>query len=990
MQRARSLCNASTTDPQSFKIPSRYRFTKLLGNGSYGVVAAFFDSGRGRDVAVKRVRRVFDNFLVLRRTLREIRLMRHFKHPNVLRLYKALPIESDGGDVYLSMELMDCDLDSLIHTRQVSFSDGQVRSFVAQILLGLMHLHAGHVVHRDLKPANIFVRLSRNHVKIGDLGLSRGIAVDDATGEATHPSDEMLTEYVVTRWYRSPEVLLARSKYGPPVDVWSVGCILYEMVVRKALFPGKNSYDQLRRILAVLGNPDETQSSWVPIESMPLLQRCSQPESGSEKSSSHRVGWSSCSLPDNVLGNELLRGMCFFDPNKRLTIRECLESQYLAGITTQQDFDLATRIAPADVAYDRLFDGIGRSGESAALVQLGRMLRKEVSSEHDDVTPDVSPVRTSKSGQLQRQASVSSARSAGEKQSSTSSQREHSANGRALPFQGMLSLDFLLGHRGSNASASTAASTAANTARTDVADSKSARRDSGDSDRRSASIPRSEGEPQKPKTRLSARHTVADDSIKRDSVDSDNRSTSSRAGTFAAPVRRPDIRLDKIGKSAWSDPLPIRPGEGDQEQSAELTTDVSGPPSPLAATTSEEMPPPTTSAVRRQPSARSVVNDSSTPQMRRRGASSRGPSTRAPVTRASLNSVESSTSFQSQASTAYRQPSRARTPPRTRAPVRQSTPPRSERAGPAAAAALSMHVSQPMIPEPLQDRMPSERGHHRTTGSSKSLHACTSADPSPATTRTPGSNGSVQSSHAPDSIGSVQGSFNDSLHRERSAQSRDNNTRSALSEKDTSRVFSLLDEMLRTTQTPSTRPSSLRRTAPASGATSTSRGAGQRLSAKSSAHALDPSAGRSHSARRLATTATSSARRLASSGGGGGAGGGGGGAADAQQGDELDFAICEPKMDAGQAELTPRRSGTNSHTMASAPTPPWLERHERTPRGSLKYGGLDVSPVRTTPRGSRSKTGDATQQWRSLTGGSGVRSARGTPPRSNAGLGFAF
>merc|ERR1719486_1264677 len=118
MQRARSLCNTASADAASFKIPARYKFTKLLGSGSYGVVASFYDGGRGRDVAIKRVKRVFDNFLVLRRTLREIRLMSHFRHPNLMRLHKVLPLEANGGDLYMSIELMDCDLDTLLHTKR--------------------------------------------------------------------------------------------------------------------------------------------------------------------------------------------------------------------------------------------------------------------------------------------------------------------------------------------------------------------------------------------------------------------------------------------------------------------------------------------------------------------------------------------------------------------------------------------------------------------------------------------------------------------------------------------------------------------------------------------------------------------------------------------------------------------------------------------------------------------------------------------------------
>eukprot|EP00927_Polykrikos_kofoidii_P012964 TRINITY_DN15648_c0_g1_i1.p1 TRINITY_DN15648_c0_g1~~TRINITY_DN15648_c0_g1_i1.p1 ORF type:complete len:1122 (+),score=131.14 TRINITY_DN15648_c0_g1_i1:99-3464(+) len=409
MQRARSLCTAGTADASSFRVPPRYRFSKLLGSGSYGVVAAFFDSGRSRGVAIKRVRKVFDNFLVLRRTLREIRLMRHCRHPNVLRLYKVLPLEGTCGDLYLSLELMDCDLDSLIHSRQAVLSDHQVRYFTSQMLLGLSHLHGAHVIHRDLKPANIFVRLSQGQVKIGDLGLSRGIDVDDVSGEAMHPSGELLTEYVVTRWYRAPEVLLARSKYGPPVDVWSVGCILYEMWVQKALFPGKNSYDQLRRVVQVIGIPSDADAAWVPPESQALLQRCCQPSSSESAGKSgdptgvetvtRQTEWAvlTTSAVINATGADLLRRMCGFDPNKRSTVDQALQHQYLAGLTTLQDREVARSVERADVAYDRMFDGIGRAGETAALLQLGRMLRKEIASDRpSDLTPDHSPGRSPK------------------------------------------------------------------------------------------------------------------------------------------------------------------------------------------------------------------------------------------------------------------------------------------------------------------------------------------------------------------------------------------------------------------------------------------------------------------------------------------------------------------------------------------------------------------------------------------------------------------
>lgn len=369
MHRARSARSVLAVDSSSFQLPSRYQFQKLLGSGSYGVVASFRDATEGRDVAVKRVRRVFDNFLMLRRTLREIKLMRHFRHPNLLQLHDVLLVEA-GGELYISMELMDCDLDRLVRGRGVALEENQCRDFCSKVFLGLLHLHCGHVIHRDLKPANIFIRLKTKEVKIGDLGLSRGIAVDGETGEAIHPLEEQLTEYVVTRWYRAPEVLLARSKYGPKVDVWSVGCILYEMWTAKALFPGKNSLDQLTKVMGIMGLPSEQDQWWVPEESKPMLLRCSQRPA---KGLSRMQG-----IPGGH-GVDLLARLLAFDPSRRLSVEAALHHPYLESFASGQ-VDRAKEVTPADVSYDTQYDGLSKGGEATASAKLSRMLHQEAAS----------------------------------------------------------------------------------------------------------------------------------------------------------------------------------------------------------------------------------------------------------------------------------------------------------------------------------------------------------------------------------------------------------------------------------------------------------------------------------------------------------------------------------------------------------------------------------------------------------------------------------
>eukprot|EP00439_Symbiodinium_sp_Y106_P032938 s3268_g3.t4 len=370
MLRTRSARSVLGSEPTSFQLPPRYQFQKLLGSGSYGVVASFRDVTRGKEVAVKRVRRVFDNFLMLRRTLREIKLMRHFCHPNLLQLHDVLLVES-GGELYISMELMDCDLDRLVRGRGAPLEESVAKRFCAQILLGLLHLHLGHVIHRDLKPANIFVRLKELEVKIGDLGLSRGIAVD-FSGEALHPLEEHLTEYVVTRWYRAPEVLLARSKYGPKVDVWSVGCILYEMWTAKALFPGKNSVDQLTKVMGVLGTPTEQDQWWVPKESRSLLSRALAP-------TTRPRGLGPAKMPGipAETGEDFLHKLLCFDPSRRLSVETALQHPYLGGCTQEAELNRVKVVEPPDVSYDQQFDGLSKGGEASALSRLTQMLRKE-------------------------------------------------------------------------------------------------------------------------------------------------------------------------------------------------------------------------------------------------------------------------------------------------------------------------------------------------------------------------------------------------------------------------------------------------------------------------------------------------------------------------------------------------------------------------------------------------------------------------------------
>eukprot|EP00451_Oxyrrhis_marina_P002697 CAMPEP_0204272764 /NCGR_PEP_ID=MMETSP0468-20130131/22267_1 /ASSEMBLY_ACC=CAM_ASM_000383 /TAXON_ID=2969 /ORGANISM="Oxyrrhis marina" /LENGTH=604 /DNA_ID=CAMNT_0051248645 /DNA_START=38 /DNA_END=1853 /DNA_ORIENTATION=+ len=226
-----------------FRVPHQWTFIRRLGAGSYGTVASFCDN-HDRKFAVKRVGSAFQDALEAQRTLREVKLLRRLKHVNILGLLDVLP--QTHSDVYLITELMDFDLHQLIYKGKQQLSDMQHESIIYQLMRGVLALDTAQVLHRDIKPSNIFLN-SQGVLKIGDLGLARGGMGDIGSN---------MTEYVVTRQYRCPELLLGTGTYTSAVDVWSCGVVIAELLIRQSPFPGRNSMDQISQIFNTLGKPD--------------------------------------------------------------------------------------------------------------------------------------------------------------------------------------------------------------------------------------------------------------------------------------------------------------------------------------------------------------------------------------------------------------------------------------------------------------------------------------------------------------------------------------------------------------------------------------------------------------------------------------------------------------------------------------------------------------------------------------------------------------
>ncbi|KAL1569110.1 Mitogen-activated protein kinase 2 [Salvia divinorum] len=295
-----------------FQVSPKYAHPlRPIGRGASGLVCAALDTQTKEEVAIKKIGNAFENRIDAKRTLREIKILRHMDHPNIIRIKDIIrpPRKEAFNDVYIVYELMDTDLHKIIASDN-PLTDEHCQYFMYQVLRGLKYVHSANVLHRDLKPSNLFLNADCD-LKIGDFGLAR------TTSDAN-----FMTEYVVTRWYRAPELLLNCSKYTAAVDVWSVGCILAEILTRVPLFPGGNYLHQLLLITRLLGTPDDSSLKFLRSESarrylsqLPLFPKQHFP----------------AVFPNmSPLALDLLEKMLVFDPDQRITVDEALCHPYLS------------------------------------------------------------------------------------------------------------------------------------------------------------------------------------------------------------------------------------------------------------------------------------------------------------------------------------------------------------------------------------------------------------------------------------------------------------------------------------------------------------------------------------------------------------------------------------------------------------------------------------------------------------------------------------
>ena len=302
-------------------ILKRFQLQKKIGQGAYGVVFKAIDRKTKETVALKKLFGAFRDATDSQRTFREVMLLQELNgHNNIIRLLNVIKAQNNL-DLYLIFDYMEADVFNVI--RAGILQDIHKQYIIYQTLKALKFIHSADIIHRDLKPSNIFIN-SDSRVKLGDFGLARTLS----SGPSSYGM--IVTEYVATRWYRAPEMLLKSVNYGKPIDMWSVGCILYELLVGRPLFPGKSTRDMITLVFEVTGLPDEEEYEAVRQEcEIPILYNELKSQLGKirkQKNLKSLIG-NYCKDPNAIdLKTKLLQ----FNPKNRLTAEEALEHPFVA------------------------------------------------------------------------------------------------------------------------------------------------------------------------------------------------------------------------------------------------------------------------------------------------------------------------------------------------------------------------------------------------------------------------------------------------------------------------------------------------------------------------------------------------------------------------------------------------------------------------------------------------------------------------------------
>lgn len=295
----------------------KYEILQRLGKGAYGIVWKAVERKTKTIVALKKVFDAFHNDTDAQRTFREVMILQELdneQNPNCVKLLNVIKAENNK-DLYLIFDYMESDLHAVI--RANILLDVHKVYIIYQILKALLYLHTAEIIHRDLKPSNILID-SECFVKLADFGLARSVlSYDDETAPVP-----VMTEYVATRWYRAPEIVLGSSQYSKAVDMWSVGCILGELIIGKSIFPGKSTVNQIELIIDLLGKPKQ--------EDLEQIGGAIDSNTINSMSGKQKYTFSTFFKGASPEAISFLKKCLEFNPHKRMTVEEALKHPFVA------------------------------------------------------------------------------------------------------------------------------------------------------------------------------------------------------------------------------------------------------------------------------------------------------------------------------------------------------------------------------------------------------------------------------------------------------------------------------------------------------------------------------------------------------------------------------------------------------------------------------------------------------------------------------------
>ena len=300
---------------------NKYKILKLIGDGTYGTVYKGLNTETNSYVAIKILKKNFSNFNECLQ-LNEIKILKELNHENIIKLLEV--IREENNKVSLIFEYLDENLNDFINKyeeKKEKIPEQTIKNILHQILEGLNYLHSQGIIHRDLKPDNILLDLTNKKVKIADFGTAK---------KTLNDSNEILTDYICTRWYRAPECVLKSVKYNEKIDIWAFGCILCELYNLEPIFPGKSEFDQLEKITKILGTPSI--NSWP--EGHKLIKKL---EINFPKHSKKNLNDIIKNI--NEFGINMIENIFQYDYNNRQSAKELLDYIYFNNDSYNENFE---------------------------------------------------------------------------------------------------------------------------------------------------------------------------------------------------------------------------------------------------------------------------------------------------------------------------------------------------------------------------------------------------------------------------------------------------------------------------------------------------------------------------------------------------------------------------------------------------------------------------------------------------------------------------